>query len=102
MKSSEILTAVKPLLWDGKQPNREIEKRFICYAVKTVCYDNPLLYEKQQIILEHITTLLEGHYVFEQWLRSRGIKKPDNNPKLMKTRQRWVNDMIKYFKSKGD
>jgi len=101
MKSSEILQAIKPLLWDGINEDDD-DNQFICLTIYAYCIANKLPISNHKSITEHIHKLLGDYFTFEDWLISQGIDIEFNYPKLMETRQLWIDDMIKHFKSIGD
>ena len=101
MKASEVLRKAKKKLWNGRgEWLRSPKTRYICYAVDEVsCHDSACAVER---VLIHISKLLNHYGTLEKWLYVYHHISSQSTRKMQRTRQLWVDDMIKYFESKGD
>jgi len=99
MKSSELLKKTKKVLWNGTGHDKYIHQ-FICLALNTATPAEHAF--KKHAIKDKINKLLFPHKTLESWLGAKGIDTAYDTIKLQKTRQRWLNHLIKHYKSQGD
>jgi hypothetical protein len=102
MKTSEIFKAAKKHLWNGVgEWNGQPKERYICHAIywRVVgCSIDEVHYAKRIIAL-----LLEGYDTLDEWLTAvHGINPYDDTKKLQRTRQAWLDHLVKHYKSIGD
>ena len=112
MKPSEILEESKQYIWRGvlgKGGNGVLEKgnttRYICVAVRHLgLMHGALESTNYTIVLNHIQDSLDGHPVLENWLNKVHLityTEMNHQSRVQATRLAWMDDMIAYFKSKG-
>ena len=114
MKTSELLTKAKKYLWDGKD-FRDLDdpsahkSEYICFALSNVQrfeldLSKPMIYK-----LIHKTRYMIEQRLFpwnnmEAWLKY-GAKIPWEKltqGRVQKHRLKWMNQLIKEYKAKGD
>ena len=105
MKPSEILEESKQYIWDGVLEKGNTT-RYICVAVRHLgLMHGALESTNYTIVLNHIQDSLDGHPVLENWLHKVHLitytETSNNQSKVQATRLAWMDDMIAYFKSKG-
>jgi hypothetical protein len=83
------------------------ESPYICDNIRDLWRQGKITDATKEILVRHISTILEGEFSLREWLISKGhatredIKNDLGGAMLQYTRQNWLNDMTFYFKSKG-
>lgn len=107
MKPSEILEKAKDNLVTTRDEPGE-RSQYICNAVKlaTGYYEpsaNRNFTPAAKKVINHINHLLNGKPTLDVWIGvyHPRIKRFSNFDKLQRTRLAWIDNMIAYFKAKG-
>ncbi len=104
MKASKLLAQARPLIENG-------DTRYICLALSKVLEKKkkftPSDFQVAERVRERIMALLHPYISLEDWLTRRGIKiwgptGPEGARRLRQTRLNWIDDLVTYFKAKGD
>ena len=103
MNPSEILEAAKKHLWNGYSHSPGTVS-YVCSAIDIAVPIHTLgVSDSLRKLNYHITDLLDGLGSLSEWLyREHGIDPYYDTTKMQATRLAWMNDMIAYFKSKGE
>lgn len=109
LKASQVLKRVKRMLPNGYTTHAEDNSPYICDNVRDLWRQGLIEDKTEQAIRTHIQSLLGGKFCLKDWLLWTGeataeeFRQDYHNSwkKLQVTRQLWLDDMIKHFKSKG-
>jgi hypothetical protein len=101
MKTSAIFKAAKKHLWNGVGNHFDSPKeRFICVAI---CWKTECSFKEQDKTTKIIQKLLGKYETLEEWLLQKHRINANTDPiKLQKTRQAWLDHLIKHYQSIGD
>lgn len=108
MKTSEIYSRAKALLWDGKTPLTDTCSRYICDVITHNPGLNPLLTQREaDAATDFIHKLLgPNEYSLRTWLikhrHATATEIENNQVKMQATRVAFLDHLIEHFKSKGD
>jgi hypothetical protein len=106
LKPSQALTAVKKTLQMDDACDKDNQSPYICDNIGYLRKSGKITDETSTILRSHINTLLNNRFSLGDWLLHNGVSRADlvddfKGRKLQFTRQLWLDDMIKHFKSKG-
>ena len=108
MKTSEIYSRAKKLLWDGETPRTDTCSRYICDVITHHPKLNPLLtQEEADAATDAIHELLgPSEFSLRTWLikhrHATSAEIENNEVKMQATRAAFLDHLIEHFKSKGD
>lgn len=109
MKTSTLLKRAEKYLWDGhgERPPPSVKAEFICHALDRVAMD-----EEALAALCHAEWLSDlivdrlGHTTYTNWAVERGLLPEQYDagfcPLIQANRLRWLRELQREFKAKGD
>lgn len=106
MKTSTLLKRAEKYLWDGhgERPHHSVKAEFICHALDMVAGDEEALAalcRLSELIVDRL-----GHTTYTNWAVERGLLPEQYDagfcPLIQANRLRWLRELQREFKAKGD